>query len=121
MYMATQDAPSLPWQQTSPAEKLSIYERLIAVPLELGQKWFVVATPWLKNWKMACSGEVDKEGPRDEATLGPVDNSSIVKGRQQLLRKDVQYGEDYEVVPKALWDHFVEWYVPFNFGRNYGS
>lgn len=109
VYMATQDGTPYPWQQISAAEKLVIYDRLVATPLQLGETWFMIATPWLKNWKMACRGDVDKEGPRDEGNLGPVDNSSLVTEIQQL-RPGLQWGEDFEVVPKTLWNHFVDWY-----------
>ncbi|KIJ55336.1 hypothetical protein M422DRAFT_57819 [Sphaerobolus stellatus SS14] len=110
-YMATQEATPTAWQDVPPADKLAMYEQFSTTTLELGQSWFIVSTPWLKNFKMACNGEVDKEGPRSETTLGPVDNSPLVE-EEGYLRPGLQYGVDYEVVPQRMWDSFVEWYGP---------
>lgn len=109
-YMATQSGIPTPprWNGISATDKLNDFTRHSQTPLELGQSWYMVASRWLKNWQMACRGEGDKQGVKEESSLGPVDNSSLLdeSGDLQATLLD---GSDYELVPKSMWDLFVHW------------
>ncbi|KAF8582776.1 cysteine proteinase [Ramaria rubella] len=100
-----------PWYERSPAEKLDAFARHSQAPLEHGHLWYMVAARWLKDWQMACHGKGDKEGIREEARLGPVNNSQLVDNEGNL-KPDLTDGIDYELVPKPMWDLFVQWYGP---------
>ncbi|KAF8518039.1 ubiquitin-specific protease [Hysterangium stoloniferum] len=110
-YMANQDdaSPKPTWKQVSPSDKLSTYEKLSSIPLELGHSWYIVSIRWLRDWKMACRGQSDKQGPREEASLGSVDNSALIDA-QGDLQPGLLDKTDFEVVPKPMWELFVSWY-----------
>lgn len=109
-YVATQYGISSPprWSETSTAEKLNIYSRHYQTPLKLGQTWYMVASHWFRDWQMACRGESDKQGMKEEALLGPVDNSSLLETDGDL-KSDLLEGTDYELVPKLMWQLLIYW------------
>ena len=111
-YMATQYGISSQshWNERSVTEKLNDFTRHSQTPLEFGQLWYMVASGWLKDWQMACRGERDKQGMREEASLGPVENSSLVDD-QGDLKVALLDGTDYELVPQHMWKLFVYWCV----------
>ncbi|KAI0955073.1 hypothetical protein AcW1_006764 [Taiwanofungus camphoratus] len=117
-YMADQgetpSASASPMSQDpfiSPADRLAAVEQLRQTPMEVGQIWYLVSRRWYKRWYKACSGEVDKEGPIDEANLGPVDNSPLVDKIGNLTSSCIEH-VDVEFVPEQVWEWFVEWYGP---------
>ncbi|KAF8513473.1 hypothetical protein JB92DRAFT_2721321 [Gautieria morchelliformis] len=112
-YMATQDGISSQshWRERSVTDKLNDFMYHYLRPLELGHVWYMVASRWLKGWKMACRGEHDKQGLREESSLGPVDNSPLVDEHGDL-KPALSDGPDYELVPKPMWELFVYWYGP---------
>lgn len=109
-YMATQSGISSQshWNDRSVVDKLDDFSRHSKTPLELGQLWYMVASRWLKDWQMACHGEHDKQGVREESSLGPVDNCSLVN-EQGDLKPALLDGTDYELVPQPMWELFVYW------------
>jgi ubiquitin carboxyl-terminal hydrolase 4/11 len=109
-YMATQDGISSHshWNERSVTDKLNDYTNHSQRPLELGHVWYMVASRWLKSWQMACRGEHDKQGVREEISLGPVDNSSLVDELGDL-KPALLDGSDYELVPKPMWELFEYW------------
>lgn len=108
--MTTLDGVLLPrWREWSATQKLDDFSRYSNALLEFGQPWYMIAAGWLKDWKMACRGEVDKQGPRDQATLGPVNNTPLVDMKGEL-KPGLLDQSDYELIPKPMWELFVEWY-----------
>lgn len=112
---------------------LSLDEQIIKVKeicdreLEEGQKGYVVSTIWLARVLSRGSdteearkyGKEAREGP-----IGSVDNSGLnlivdptlsnlkdEKGYKFIpLRPNLQYGEDFQVLPQAAWDLIIQWY-----------
>jgi ubiquitin carboxyl-terminal hydrolase 4/11 len=109
-YMPTQyGLPTPPrWNEISVADKLKEFTRHSQTSLELGQTWYMVASHWFKDWQMSCRGESDKQGVREEASLGPIDNSPLVDESGDL-KVALLDGSDFELVPKPMWELFVYW------------
>ena len=95
--------------------------------LEEGQKGFVVSTKWLARVLSRGSDteEARKYGKEArEGTIGPVDNSGLnlivdptlsnlkdEKGEPYIpLRPNLQYGEDFQVLPQEAWELITQWY-----------
>ncbi|KZT09960.1 cysteine proteinase [Laetiporus sulphureus 93-53] len=110
-YMAEQgeDFSSSSAALVTPAQRYEQVEQLSKTPMHLGETWYVVSRSWLKRWRKACSGEVDKEGPVEEKDLGPVDNSDIVSPDDGSIKQTIG-PDDYDFVPEKVWQWFVEWY-----------
>ncbi|CAE6383584.1 unnamed protein product [Rhizoctonia solani] len=81
------------------------------MPLELDSYWFVVSRKWFQAWEAAVLGTPNKDFPQvTEPTLGPVDNSDILRPDTTELLPDLVEGYDIEFVPEDAWKKYVEWY-----------
>lgn len=96
------------WRKRSGEEKMSIFSSQINQPLKPGASWFIISMKWLNDWKMACGGGISKGGVKEESTLGSVDNSMLVD-EAGFFKVGLQDETDYKLVPKQMWDFFVEW------------
>lgn len=103
------DHPPL-FSAVSPDEKLIIIERLMNVPMSAGETWYLVDSQWLKRWKKACTGQIDKEGSLTEQQLGPVDNSALLD-EWGHLKPSLSPDVDMEFLPQEAWTHMVSWYA----------
>ncbi|CAL1715008.1 unnamed protein product [Somion occarium] len=101
--------PPPPVTNLTPMTKLESIDSLRKKPMQPGEMWYLVARPWYKRWRLACSGEEDKEGRVNEADLGPVDNSSLVDASGNLISSATE-GVDVEFVPEQAWNLLVQWY-----------
>ncbi|THH01060.1 hypothetical protein EW026_g1582 [Hermanssonia centrifuga] len=91
------------------SSKLQTVTELCKASMQVGEVWYLVSRRWYKRWEKACSGQEDKEGILEEKDLGPVDNTSLVDVRGNLISSSVE-GVDVQFVPKQVWDLFVTWY-----------
>lgn len=91
-----------------PEEKVSIVENGKNKAMEVGETWYLVSRDWWKQWRKACAGEVDKEGPVTEQELGPIDNSPLLDAYQNLKTSLVE-GVEVEYVPEDIWTHLTGW------------
>ncbi|KAI0788771.1 hypothetical protein C8Q75DRAFT_767864 [Abortiporus biennis] len=100
---------SPPTSHLSLPEKLDKITTLCRVQMTPGETWYLVGRRWFKRFQKACSGEVDKEGAVSEKDLGPVDNSTLVDSRGNLISPIVEH-VDVEYVPEEAWNLLVSWY-----------
>lgn len=108
-------------------EQIVRVKNLAMVPMQDGQKGYVVSMRWLSRVLSRGShdggkdayGKEAKEGP-----IGPVDNTGLNVVKDPLsgdfkdeagepyipLRPGLQLSEDFEIVPQEAWDLIVKWY-----------
>ncbi|KAH7318841.1 hypothetical protein B0J17DRAFT_686237 [Rhizoctonia solani] len=93
------------------AEQYQMVTNLCKMPLEPGATWYLVAAKWFKRWEAATGMSLSKDyAGITIASLGPVDNSSIVHPGSQRLLPDLDLNADYEIIPDAAWEKLVQWY-----------
>ncbi|GJJ11282.1 hypothetical protein Clacol_005514 [Clathrus columnatus] len=97
------------WRRQLGKEKLAIFTPHMQQSLKAGDSWYIVSLKWLNDWKMACGGEVNKEGIKDESSLGPVDNSMLLD-EAGFLKAELEDETDFKLVPRSMWHLFIEWY-----------
>ncbi|KAB5591530.1 hypothetical protein CTheo_5037 [Ceratobasidium theobromae] len=79
--------------------------------LEPDTYWFVISRKWFRAWEAAVLSKPSKEFPTvTEETLGPVDNSDILRLETSGILPDLVEGYDAEFVPEDAWNNFVMWY-----------
>ncbi|RJE20466.1 ubiquitin carboxyl-terminal hydrolase [Aspergillus sclerotialis] len=93
-----------------------------AQPLKENQKGYVVSMSWMKRVFARSSNYTDKaDTSSTEGEIGPVDNTDLALATEQPvkdetgepfvpLRKGLQMGTDYEIVPQEGWDMIMHWY-----------
>ena len=108
-------------------EQIKRVKDLASVPMQTGQKGYVVSMKWLSrvlsrgshDYGKDTYGKEAKEGP-----IGPVDNTCLNVIRDPLfgdfedeagepyipLRPGLQLPEDFEIVPQEAWDLIIKWY-----------
>ncbi|KAA6411401.1 MAG: ubiquitin C-terminal hydrolase [Lasallia pustulata] len=108
-------------------EQIKRVKDLASVPMQAGQKGYVVSMKWLSRVLSRGShdngkdtyGKEAKEGP-----IGPVDNTGLNVIRDPLfgdfedeagepyipLRPGLQLPEDFEIVPQEAWELIIKWY-----------
>eukprot|EP00501_MAST-03F_sp_TOSAG23-6_P000861 GSMAST32.ASY1.ANO1.897.1 assembled CDS len=81
--------------------------------LTLGSIWYILPVKWFQAWndyqaseKLSLRKELSIGGERP----GPIDNSTIVTGSGQEVRKDCFYDQDYTAVPEKAWIVLVKLY-----------
>ncbi|KAL5361086.1 hypothetical protein BJX96DRAFT_151378 [Aspergillus floccosus] len=99
--------------------------RHMMLPLQEGQKGYVVSMSWLKRVLSRSSTHATQgDKTATEGDVGPVDNSDLVLVTDPAngglkdeagelfvpLRPGLQMSEDYEVVPQEGWDLMMQWY-----------
>ncbi|CAE6357395.1 unnamed protein product [Rhizoctonia solani] len=93
------------------AEQFTMVTNLCKMPLEKGATWYIVSTSWIQRWEAATGATPSKDYANITlSSLGPVDNSSIVHPGSQRLLPDLELNVDYQIVPDAAWDKFIQWY-----------
>ncbi|CAE6514653.1 unnamed protein product [Rhizoctonia solani] len=95
----------------TPQERHTMISIAKQMALELDSYWFVVSRKWFLAWEAAVLGTPNKDFPSvTESTLGPVDNSDILRPGTSELKPDLVEGYDIELVPEEAWNKYVEWY-----------
>ncbi|QRW17479.1 ubiquitin carboxyl-terminal hydrolase [Rhizoctonia solani] len=93
------------------AEQFTMVTNLCKMPLETGATWYIVSIDWIRRWEAATGATPSKDYANITiSSLGPVDNSPIVHPGSQRLLPDLELNADYQIVPDAAWDKFVQWY-----------
>ncbi|CEL62916.1 ubiquitin carboxyl-terminal hydrolase 4/11/15 [Rhizoctonia solani AG-1 IB] len=93
------------------AEQHTMVTNLCKMPLEKGATWYIISAKWIRRWEAATGVAPSKDYANITiASLGPVDNSGIVHLGSKRLLPDLELNIDYEIVPDAAWDKFVQWY-----------
>jgi ubiquitin carboxyl-terminal hydrolase 4/11/15 len=107
--LSLNDPSPSPSPHTPPsAAHLATIDQLKKSPLKENDIWYLVSKIWYNRWENACRGVLSKEGPSTHA--GPVDNSDIVSSNGKL-NPGVMDGVTVELVPNAVWQKLVEWWV----------
>ncbi|BFZ59661.1 hypothetical protein YB2330_000675 [Saitoella coloradoensis] len=65
--------------------------------------WYIIDMQWFSLWKAWAQGQT-------ETAPGPIDHSSIADD-QGLLKEGLSIEEEYEVVPKEVWNALKEWHT----------
>ncbi|CAE7142462.1 unnamed protein product [Rhizoctonia solani] len=93
------------------SEQYQMVNNLCKMPLEVGARWYLVASKWFKRWEAATGAVPSKDYANITiASLGPVDNSSIVHPGTGRLLPELELNTDYEIIPDAAWEKLVQWY-----------
>ena len=108
-------------------DQIAQVTKMASIPMEEGQKGYVVATKWLLRVR-SRSTEAQKTGKQDKAAMegeiGPVDNSGINlvvdptlgelkdehNERFVPLKPGLQISEDFEILPQNAWELIIKWY-----------
>ena len=108
-------------------DQIAQVTKMASVPMEDGQKGYIVATKWLSRVR-SRSTEAQKTGKQDKAAMdgpiGPVDNSGMnlvvdptlgeLKDEYNELfvplRPGLQISEDFEILPQNAWELIIKWY-----------
>ncbi|ESQ33499.1 hypothetical protein EUTSA_v10006750mg [Eutrema salsugineum] len=85
--------------------------------LKEGNLYFVISNRWYTSWQR-CVGllteELSSEEPSEVTRPGPIDNHDIIDSESDAsdpqLRKRLEEGVDYVLVPEQVWRKLVEWY-----------
>lgn len=95
-----------------PAEQIDHIEKLKDSTLVDGDIWYLVANAWISRWKQYCkrmsSSMANTQLLGSQTSPGPVDNSSILNDRAQLLPHLVDE-QDLICVPELAWLSFEKW------------
>ncbi|CAN8314025.1 unnamed protein product [Cochlearia groenlandica] len=85
--------------------------------LKDGNVYFVVSNRWYSLWQRFVGilvEEVLSGEPSEVTRPGPIDNSDIIECGSDVsdpqLRKMLEEGVDYALVPREVWRNLVEWY-----------
>ncbi|KAL4909961.1 hypothetical protein BDW74DRAFT_144111 [Aspergillus multicolor] len=120
------EASVSPDERPSYDDQVAQVTRFMMLPLQEGQKGYVVSMSWMKRVLSRSSTHADNKFDKTatEGEIGPVDNSDLVlvtdpvntglkdeRGEPFIpLRPGLTYQEDYEVVPQDGWDLIMKWY-----------
>ncbi|KAF2715927.1 UCH-domain-containing protein [Polychaeton citri CBS 116435] len=103
-------------------------EQVLQKPLDEGQRGVILSYKWMNRvLARTTEGQKDSKLPKDarEGEVGPIDNLDLVpegafERRNVLfdvnsqpfipLKKDLTYGEDFQILPYGLWEVVVGWY-----------
>uniref|UniRef100_A0A1J3FN28 Ubiquitin carboxyl-terminal hydrolase n=1 Tax=Noccaea caerulescens TaxID=107243 RepID=A0A1J3FN28_NOCCA len=85
--------------------------------LKEGNLYFVISNRWYKIWQsfVGLLKEEFSSGEHSEVTRpGPIDNHDIIESESDVsdpqIRKMLEEGVDYVLVPEKVWEKLVEWY-----------
>ncbi|VDI16745.1 ubiquitin carboxyl-terminal hydrolase 4/11/15 [Mytilus galloprovincialis] len=89
---------------------------LLEIPLVKGDKWYLLATSWFKQWKKYVgyeSWDAFNIG-QQEAHPGLLDNSSLLEDCTGILKEHLINELDYQLVPLNAWNKLVSCYGLLN-------
>ncbi|OMO79890.1 Peptidase C19, ubiquitin carboxyl-terminal hydrolase 2 [Corchorus capsularis] len=102
--------------------------------LKEGNLYFVISSRWFRRWEKYVGIEADENSLGNQSydpqrlnggvasaaaeRPGPIDNSDIILNgidcdsneKEIQIRKSLQEGQDYVLVPQAVWEKLYEWY-----------
>lgn len=74
------------------------------------ETYYIINAKWLSAWKSYVhydEYEQDDDFPRP----GPINNEVLIKpDTEDYIRKDVNEGRHYEILPEKAWQYFAQWY-----------
>ena len=108
-------------------EQIKRVQDMAMVPMQAGQKGYVVSMRWLSRVLSRGSHDSGKDAYGKEAKegpIGPVDNTGLNVVKDPLsgdfkdeagepyipLRPGLQLSEDFEILPQEAWDLIIKWY-----------
>ncbi|XP_018492840.2 putative ubiquitin carboxyl-terminal hydrolase 11 [Raphanus sativus] len=83
--------------------------------LKEGNLYFVISNRWYTSWQI-CVGQLTQESSSsgDVTRPGPIDNHDIIDTQSDAsdpqLRRMLEEGVDYVLVPEQVWKKLFEWY-----------
>ncbi|XP_071123140.1 ubiquitin carboxyl-terminal hydrolase 15-like [Mytilus edulis] len=89
---------------------------LLNTPLVKGDKWYLLATSWFKQWKKYVGYESWNAFNVDEIEEHPglIDNSPILEDDTGKLQERLVDELDYQLVPLDAWNKLVSCYGILN-------
>jgi len=75
-------------------------------PINVVEPFFVISNLWFRNWKRYVGYRGLKPVP---VSPGPIKNETLLM-EDGTMKKNLTYGQDFEVVHQIIWDLFSHWY-----------
>eukprot|EP01116_Phalansterium_solitarium_P025615 TRINITY_DN987_c0_g1_i1.p1 TRINITY_DN987_c0_g1~~TRINITY_DN987_c0_g1_i1.p1 ORF type:complete len:921 (-),score=331.15 TRINITY_DN987_c0_g1_i1:567-3248(-) len=89
-------------------QKKFVKTELENTELKPGATWNLISAKWFQLWKEKVDFDDDGAQSADADDLAEIDNSPLLDGEK--LRPSLLCGDDYELLPSAVWHEIQRWY-----------